>query len=59
MEACDLAEKVLSSRSKGLGFDSQCLSCVEVSGKLLIAYFHGPRSMLVVMGTWRTRIVSE
>ena len=28
-----------TQRSKGLGFDSHCWSCVEVSGKLLIPYF--------------------
>ena len=26
--------RVLDSRSEGLGFDSQCWSCVAVSGKL-------------------------
>ena len=30
--------RALDSRSEGLGFDSQCWSCVEVSGKLRIPY---------------------
>ena len=31
-------DRVLDSRSEGLGFDSHCCSCVEVLGKLLIPY---------------------
>ena len=31
-------DKALDSRSKGLGFDSHCWSCVEVSGKVLIPH---------------------
>ena len=34
----------LVSKSKGLGFDSQCWSCVEVSDKLRIPHFLGPPS---------------
>ena len=33
--AVDMA---LDSRSEGLGFDSQCWSCVQVSGKLCILH---------------------
>ena len=33
---CDRGERALDSRSKGLGFDSHCWLCVEVSGKLFI-----------------------
>ena len=34
MGACGQVDRTLDSRSEGLGFDSQCWSCVEVSGKL-------------------------
>ena len=39
------------TRSEGLGFDSQCWPCVEMSGKLRI-----PHASVhpVVMGTWCT-----
>ena len=30
-------DRTLDSRSEGLGFDSQCWSCVEVVGKLRIS----------------------
>ena len=32
-------DRVLESRSEGLGFNSHCWSYVEVSGKLLIPYY--------------------
>ena len=38
MGACGPVDRVLDSRSGGLGFDSHCRSCVEVLGKLLIPY---------------------
>ena len=38
MGACGLVDRALDSRSEGLGFDSHCWSCVEVSGKLFIPY---------------------
>ena len=36
MGACGPVNRALDSRSEGLGFNSQCLPCVEVSGKLCI-----------------------
>ena len=33
---CGLVDMALDARSKGLGFDSHCWSCVEVSVRLLI-----------------------
>ena len=38
MEVCGLVNRMLDSRSKGLGFDSHCWSCVEVSGEIFIPY---------------------
>ena len=37
-------DRALDSRSEGLGFDSQCWPCVEVSGKLCIPHCLGPPS---------------
>ena len=37
-------DKALDSKSEGLGFDSQCRPCVEVSGKLRIPHCLGPPS---------------
>ena len=42
--ACGLVDRALDSRSEGLGFDSQCWSCVEVLGKLCIPHCLGPPS---------------
>ena len=36
--ACGLVDSALSSRSKGLGFDSNCWSCVKAPGKLHTPY---------------------
>ena len=44
MGACGLVDRALDSRSEGLGFDSHCWPCVEVSGKLCIPHCLGPRS---------------
>ena len=44
MGACGQVDRVLDLRSEGLGFDSHCWSCVEVSGKLLIPYCLCPPS---------------
>ena len=44
MGACGQVDRVLDSISEGLGFDSHCWSCVEVSGKLLIPYCLCPPS---------------
>ena len=44
MGACDPVDRALDSRSEGLGFESQCWSCVEVSGKLRIPHCLGPPS---------------
>ena len=45
MRQYGLVDRVLDSRSAGLGFDSHCWSsCVEVSGKLLIPYYLCPPS---------------
>ena len=41
---CGPVDRVLDSRSKGLGFDSQCWPCVEVLGKLRIPHCLGPPS---------------
>ena len=38
MEACGPVDRALDSRSEGLGFNSQCWKCVEVSGKLCIPH---------------------
>ena len=37
-------DRVLDSRSEGLGFNSHCWLCVEVLGKLLISYCICPPS---------------
>ena len=42
--ACGQVDRALDSRSQGLGFDSQCWPCVEVSGKLCIPHCLGPPS---------------
>ena len=44
MGACGLVDRAVDSRSEGLGFDSQCLPCVEVLGKLRIPHCLGPPS---------------
>ena len=44
MGACGHVDRMLYSRSEGLGFDSQCWPCVEVSGKLCIPHCLGPPS---------------
>ena len=44
MGACGLVDRVLDSRSEGLGFDSQCWPCVEVLGKSRIPHCLGPPS---------------
>ena len=41
---CGQVDRALDSRSEGLGFDSQCWPCVEVSGKLCIPHCLGPPS---------------
>ena len=33
---CGTVKRVWDSRSKGLGFDSHCWSCVHVLGKLIL-----------------------
>ena len=38
MGACGQVDRALSSRSEGLGFDSQCWPCVEVLGKFRIPH---------------------
>ena len=40
--ACGQVDRALDSRSEGLGFDSQCWPCVEVSGKIHIPHCLGP-----------------
>ena len=42
--ACGRVDRALDSRSEGLGFDSQCWPCVEVSGKLRIPHCFSPPS---------------
>ena len=42
--ACGPVDRALGSRSEGLGFDSQCWPCVEVSGKLRIPHCFGSPS---------------
>ena len=42
MGVCGQVDRALDSRSEGLGFDSQCWPCVEVSGKLRILHCLGP-----------------
>ena len=44
MGACGLVDRALDSRSEGLGFDSQCWPCVEVSGTLCIPHCLCPPS---------------
>ena len=44
MGACGPVDRALDARSGGLGFDSQCWPCVEVSGKLRIPHCLGPPS---------------
>ena len=44
MRACGQVDRALESRSEGLGFDSQCWPCVEVSAKLCIPHCLGPPS---------------
>ena len=61
--ACDQVDRVMHSRSEGLGFDSQCWPCVEVSGKLCIPHYlsppccnghfvHRSKVGLIVAGCW-------
>ena len=38
MEARDSVDRILDLRPEGLGFDSQCWSCVKVLGKLRIPH---------------------
>ena len=40
--ACGQVDRASNSRSEGLGFHSQCWSCVEVLGKLRITPCFGP-----------------
>ena len=40
--ACDQVDRAFNSRSEGLGHDSQCWTCVEVSGKLHIPHCFCP-----------------
>ena len=44
MGACGQVDRALNSRLEGLGFDSQCWPCVEMSGKLRIPHCLGPTS---------------
>ena len=44
MWGCGPVDRALDSRSEGLGSDSQCWPCVEVSGKLRIPHCLGPPS---------------
>ena len=44
VRSCGLVDRVLDSRSEGLGVDSQCWLCVEVSGELCISHCLGPPS---------------
>ena len=44
MGACGPVDRALDSSSEGLGFDSKCWPCVEVSGKLRIPHCLGPPS---------------
>ena len=41
---CGKVDRMLDSRSEGLGSDSQCWPCVEVLGKLRIPHCLGPTS---------------
>ena len=51
MGACGQVDRVLDLRSEGLGFDSNCWSCVQVSGNF--SYHIAFRSAHpAVMGTW-------
>ena len=46
---CGQVDGALDSRSEGLGFDSQCWSCVEVLGKLRNGYVvHSSKVGLIV-----------
>ena len=54
--ASGLVDRASDSRLKGVGFDSHCWSCVEVSDKLLISYC---LCLLAVMDTWGSRFVTE
>ena len=42
--ACGQVDRSLDSRSEGLGFDSQCWPCVEMSSKVCIPHCLGPPS---------------
>ena len=44
LTTCGPVDRALDSRSEGLGIDSQCWPCVEVSGKLCIPHCLGPPS---------------
>ena len=44
MGACGPVDRALDSRSDGLGFNSWCWPCVEVSGKLRLPHCFGPPS---------------
>ena len=44
MGACGPVDRALDSRLDGVGFDSQCWRCVEVSGKFRIPNVRGPPS---------------
>ena len=44
MDTSGQVDRALDSRSKGLGFDSQCWQCVDVSGKLCTSHCLGPTS---------------
>ena len=49
MGVCGQVDGALDSRSEGLGFDSQCWSCVEVLGKLRNGYVvHSSKVGLIV-----------
>ena len=51
MGVCGQVDGALDSRSEGLGFDSQCWSCVEVSCKLRNGYVvHSSKVGLIVAG---------
>ena len=39
---CDQMDRALGAGSEGLGFDSYCKSCAEVSGKIRIPHCLGP-----------------
>ena len=52
-----LMNRALESRSKGMRFDSHCLSFLEVSRVNFPC--HTASAYPAVMGTWWTKIVSE